>query len=491
MTNLSDSKPLVYKPPNKLRFVTSVVLVMAIGARASARVRSPFGCGPGRDREDSRPCSGPRILPPTASGGLALRSGHLDPAPSCGRSRRAGRRAHPMVKNLLRFLVPAAVLPVLLGCATESHYLADAEQSVANADWHQAWASIQLARESQPEDPQIERAYWKIRTAWLLWRAQQLVFHNRDLDALADLEKVLALDPENEIALAWKAKAIDKLALRQVEVGEELRRGGQLEEALTAYHAALSHQPGNPKAEEGLLELGRTWQKQRELARAHYLDGIRALSQQMVTQAQYHLTLAITLDPTLDEASDPLRQVRRQLADEQFALAQTMFESGAYDAARVQLLAAQASEPNLPGAEELLARVEAESETTKLIDLGQMDIARGQLAKAREQLEHASTLTQRQKSAVEDLLLLLHERELDAAYFAAKDIELQGRLEEALVSYVELSTNNPGFRDSKDRIAELRLRIEEAKKAYDAGVAAEAAGDHEAAISQFTAVLLY
>ncbi|MBI5849837.1 MAG: hypothetical protein HZB39_02185 [Planctomycetes bacterium] len=120
-----------------------------------------------------------------------------------------------------------------------------------------------------------------------------------------------------------------------------------------------------------------------------------------------------------------------------------------------------------------------------------MDIARGDLAGARVKLEKAAASTQRQSNAVEDMLLLLHERELDNAYYAAKDVELQGRLEEAFTSYVALAESSPGFRDVKERTADLRLRIDEAKKAYDAGAAAEANGDVEGAITHFTTVLLY
>jgi tetratricopeptide (TPR) repeat protein len=396
----------------------------------------------------------------------------------------------------LRCVAPFAVLALLVplplgGCTTSRHAMADAESAVARSDWYQAWAAIQVARETSPDDPEIEQAYWKIRTGWLLWRAQQLVFHDQDDLALAELEKVLALDPENMIAGAWKEKAIEKLTTRSVESGESLQRSGQLEEALQAFHSALSHQPGNPRAEEGLAELGRTWQKQRDLARSHYLDGVRALSEQLIDQAQYHLAMALSLDPTLDEAVEPLRAVQRQIADERFARAHTLFEAHAFDAASRELSDLKKTYPALPGLDELLARAEAESQTTKLVDLSQMDIARGNLDGARKQLDSALALTQMQKFDVEDMMILLHERELDQAYYAAKDVELQGRIDEALANYVALGETNPTFRDVKERIADLKLRIEEATKAYEAGSAAEASGDVEGAISQFTSVLLY
>ncbi len=388
-------------------------------------------------------------------------------------------------------LLLSAVFAGSWGCTTNAHRRADAAAAVARSDWYQAWAAIQDARKESPDDQDVERAYWKIRTGWLLWRAQQLVFHDQDGAALAELEKGLAVEPENAIALAWKSKAIDKLITRSVDSGDSLRRSGQLQEALAAYHDALAHQPGNPEAEEGLAELARTWQKQRDVARSHYMDGVRALSEQLLEQAAYHLALALELDPTLDEATDPLRDVRRQIADERFADANTLFLAGAYDAAKRDLLALKESSPEMPGVDELLARATAESETTGLIDQGQMDIARGNLAGARAKLEKAAASTQRQSNAVEDMLLLLHERELDSAYYAAKDVELQGRLEEAHTSYTTLAGSSPGFRDVKERIADLRLRIDEAKKAYDAGAAAEANGDVEGAITHFTTVLLY
>ena len=377
------------------------------------------------------------------------------------------------------------------GCANSSSHFPDAERHTLQADWFQAWAAIQLAREESPGDPAVEAAYWRIRTGYLLWRAQRMVFGNAERDALAELEKVLTLDPEDPIALAWKQKAIEKLANRTAARGEALRRAGDLDAALQAYHEALLHQPGNQLAEEGLAELGLNWEAHRTAAQQHYLDGLRALAQQFADQAQYHFEMALSLDPTLDVVREPLARVQRQVAQDRLVAARAMIDQGAYEAARYVLEALKKDLPDLDGVDELAAIAERESDAIRLKGEGQLALARGELAVARTAFEKALETSERQAEQIGELLLLLHERELDASYFGAQDLELQGQLEEALVGFEAIAERSPGYRDARARAQDLQVRIDETKLAYDAGLKAEEGGDAEAAIGHYLSVQLF
>jgi len=100
-------------------------------------------------------------------------------------------------------------------------------------------------------------------------------------------------------------------------------------------------------------------------------------------------------------------------------------------------------------------------------------------------------LTTVQQEAISEKLLLVHEREVEMRYVAAKDRELQRRFKEAREAYLEIDSEIPGYADVRARISDLDIRIEEAEKAYKAGVAAQDAGDVDGAIQHFSDVQLY
>ena len=390
-----------------------------------------------------------------------------------------------MARKLTPFLFLPLVLSVAGGCAVPSHYLTEAEWNMEHGDWYQAWAAIQTAREERPDDPQVADAYWRIRTGWLLWRGQQLVFASREPEAIAEFEKVLALEPEQPIALEWKRKAIDKLADRLAKQGDDQRRAGALDDSLRSYQAALGHEPGNEIAAKGMVELGDSWQRQRDLAHVQFIEGLRAMSEQLPEQARYHFTHALLLDPTLDAVSEPLRVVAEQILAERILLVRAMMDRKQFEAARHELEDIKKEKSSSEAIDAMLAVAVKEAQAVEMKEEGQMALARGQLALARTKLEGAMAVSDQQKQAIGELLLLLHERELDEAYFAAKDIELQGHLDEAIEGFTKLDAKVPGLRDTRERMADITLRIAEAKKALEAGAKAEEAGDLDGALSHY------
>jgi tetratricopeptide (TPR) repeat protein len=392
-------------------------------------------------------------------------------------------------KSLLLSSLSLAV--VLAGCSNVSHHMADAEAAIGRADWLHAWDSIQQAREAAPGDPAVEAAYWRVRKLWLLERARSMIFANRDADALAELEKVLTLDPEEPTALAWRQKAIEKLAIRATDQGDELARSGKLEDALLRYNEALGFIPGDERATTGLEELGEVWSSNRQRARLHFLDGLRAGSDNLSGQSLYHLRRALELDPGLEEARAPLAEAERRVQEDLLETARDMIERGSYHGAKHAIESAPQSMRTLPGVEELLSLANAEIEVNDLRDDGQIALARGELTVARAKLEAAFEKSAKRREQIGEMLLALRGRELEAEYLAAKDLELLGSLDAAIEAYAKLDARSPSYRDVRDRTRELKVRVEEAKKAYDLGIAAQEAGQTEAALTHFADVLLY
>jgi tetratricopeptide (TPR) repeat protein len=389
-----------------------------------------------------------------------------------------------------RTLLAASVL--LGGCGVAASYREASEAALRRGDFRNAYQNIQLAREEAPDDPEIQRMYWELRKALLLDNARQYVFRDEDERALEELAKVLAVDPTNPIALRWREKAVLKLADRSTAFGVEAFRGGDLETALRSYHEALTYLPGHAPAEAGLRELAEDWQKRRAKAQDHYLDGVRALARQLFHQTRYQMLVALESDPTLDRAEDAKVKAARRLAEERFSKAKDMERRGYYEVALREYRAVADVLHDAPDLADRIARSEREVDAKKLGDEGVVALHRGDYETARRCLDEAFEKSVEQRPHYSDLLLRVRERELEHRYTLARDIEMQGTYEDAVVAYAAIVESAPdGFLDVLTRLGDLRTAIEMATKAYDAGAAAEAAGDFDQALEQFRDAAVY
>ena len=383
------------------------------------------------------------------------------------------------------------VVAAFAGCTAPNLPFQAAKEEYSDADFFQAWNSINQALEQEPDNPDVRAAYEEIRIAFLLKRAQQRIFQSREVEALEDLERVLVLDPGNPIADRLILKAESKLAGVAATAGDQLRIEGDLEGALVKYHEALELTPGLDQAEEGLQAVAETWRKLRESARSHYLDGVRALAEQLFQQTEYHMLLALEMDPTMEEARAPADLASRRLAEERYAAAKVMEERGFFKPALREYEEIHAEYPGFDGIDDRIESTQAEVEAEELLRKGSSAAFRGEFGEARDYLEQAMQLTQRQRDEIAETLVFVHEREVEERYTLAKDEELQGRFEAALEAYRLIDQEAPGYLDVRARVSDLEIRIEEAQKAYDAGLEAEKAGDKDAAIGHYTDVMLY
>jgi tetratricopeptide (TPR) repeat protein len=78
------------------------------------------------------------------------------------------------------------------------------------------------------------------------------------------------------------------------------------------------------------------------------------------------------------------------------------------------------------------------------------------------------------------------------SYKVARDLELQGNKQEALVAFEQIAKAWPdGLDDEATRIDALRVDIQAAEAAYAAGDAAEQKGELAAALEQFKTARTY
>ncbi len=398
---------------------------------------------------------------------------------------RANRPSQVLTGSLL------ALAAAISGCATPNLPLVEAEAFYGSADYFQAYVAARKARDLAPDDPEVAKVLARSREAYLLWDAQRLVFQSDEYAALARLDLVLAENPEHPIAIRWRDKALLKLAERAVDRGNRLLATGKLAEAQAAFGDAYSWVPDYAPAGDGLARLESAAEELRTEARGHYVDGVRALGDYEYRRTAYHLGIAVEKDPELTAAQDPLAIAKRQIAEERYASAQKMQDAGYYRPALLEYRALADQFPDLFGIADRIAAAEVEADVVDLADAGEIAVYRGEFDKARELLDAALAKTAKQQEMVSERLLLVRERELEAEYIAAKDLELQLRLEDAIVAYVAMEESAAGFRDVPARIEDLRQRVEAATGAYRAGVEAEERGQVDAAIDAFTDVQLF
>lgn len=150
--------------------------------------------------------------------------------------------------------------------------------------------------------------------------------------------------------------------------------------------------------------------------------------------------------------------------------------------------AAKDLNPDYPGIDQHIAHMERESRAERLVEKAFMHVLNGRYDESRKLLDEAFELTSMERSRVGELLLQTRKREALERYQTARDLELQGRKQQARDIYLALVEQWPnGLKDEKARADGLEIDITEAAKAYAAGAEAEAQEDFAAAAEHFAA----
>ncbi len=384
-----------------------------------------------------------------------------------------------------------AVATLLCACGSGRARLRSSEQYYERANYYQAYKEAELARDLDPDDREIDRQYWKTRTASMLERGQELVFFDRDREALQEFERVLVTEPENRIALRWIEKTKGKLADAAAQRGVEALMAEDLEGALLAFNEALSTVQNQPEALAGLKSVEEIWTKRRGKAKDAYLEGVRALAERLFAQTEYRMLIALRNDPGLEEAKAPQRMAQERLAERRYEEAQAIEKARRFGAALKEYTDIATSAPDLPGLTQRIEAMKVEVDVEAKMREAELMILRGQHDAATEILKACYEKTVASKGEVSEVMLLARERGFEARYLGAKDLELRNDYAGALTAYQAIATDWPGYRDVAARISGLSASIELATKAYDSAVEAEGKGDLKRAIDQFTEALLY
>ncbi len=387
----------------------------------------------------------------------------------------------------------AVVCVVLLGawgCRQQDTAIQRSEIYSRQANAYQAYWEIAEARQKNTGDRELERLFWQRRLEYLVDLGRELVFRDHEVRAITQLEKALALDPQNRTAKHWIARAKEKLAKRAVREGENQRSQGNLDKALLHFQTALSYVPEYPQAVAGIEKVNEYYGKRYDEATDHFTKGARARGEELIKQSKYHHGIAFEKDPSMREAEKRKIEATQWLARDRYEQGKMMEEKGLYGAALMQYEAVMKVLPGIEGLKERVAVMKKEVEATRIRREAEMAMRKDEFDTAKELLNRAYELTSAQRADISGLLLDNRQRRHQNLYRKARDQELEYKFEAALAGYQAIDKVWPsGFEDVKNRIETLENAIKLAGASMAEGQKREKAGDLKTAIEFYEEAL--
>jgi tetratricopeptide (TPR) repeat protein len=395
------------------------------------------------------------------------------------------------------------ICALLVGCGLQRDAIQESRSYFDQGNYYQAFLILEESRNPDQPDDELEREYWRARLFYLLDLGQELVFENREAEAIEELQKALALDPDNEVALEWIAKSRSKLADRARVAGDAERVQGHLDLALGYYQEALRHVSDHTLGLAGLRLVEEAYEQKERRAKDEHMQGVRAMFDRRYNEVLHHETIALEHDPSHDDARALHARVIAVIADEQYDRARRVEEDRKYGAALMEYLMVQELVPDYPGLEQQIEHMKNEVAAEALIRKAEMVIRRAQyqaeevvrremFAEASKLLNEAFQTSISDQATISELMVIAREKEYETHYYAAKDLELQSKFEDAVEAYKVIDGEWPdGFMDVKARVTDLEEAIAQAEQAYATGQEAERQGDIEAALEAYRYALLF
>lgn len=388
---------------------------------------------------------------------------------------------------------PCTLLALLLGACASTSPLDQSRHLTATGEPFRAFEVLDAERDrllaaGEPLAGDFERAWQDARIAFLIARARRSIFLEREPDALVDLARVLALSPHDQEAPVLRERAAHKLAVRATELGDELLVQNDLQGALLAYLEAERHEPGFEGAAKGAEKVRLAVAKLEARAQQQFLEAVRKLPEFRYVEVRWHSANALTNDPQRADAEVLRARAQRELAQLAVERARECQTKDQFGAALVEYRAAKKFVADLPGVDDAIAAMEREVEAQKLAERAQIDMRLQRFEAAHVGLQKAFGLSTLARGGISELMIQARRLEGERDYGVGRDFEIQGKKREALAAFEALAKNWPeGLLDEQARVEGLRSDIEAAAKEWQAGEAAEAAGELQKALEHFLA----
>jgi tetratricopeptide (TPR) repeat protein len=393
----------------------------------------------------------------------------------------------------LRLLLP---LLLLSACATRN-VIERSRQYARLGDYMHAYQVLEDERASQAADggsvdEDLAAAHGKAKKEYLRDLARRAIFQERMEAALQALDELAALDPNYPELQSLRDRANHKLAIRAVNRAEEQLLRKEFLQAMASYGEALRIEPGLESAASGVAKVKKEIDLMTTRAQQQFLEAVRKLPEFRYVEVHYHSSNAIQNAPEREDARNVRSKAMRKTAEREMELAVECEKKGTYGAALLHYREAQKLDPETPGVEAKIVRMEREIAASVLVDKAQVSVRASRFEEARQLLGEAFDKSELSRGQVSELMMQVRQLEGAQRYQAARDLEVLGRKADALAAYEALAKDwAEGFSDQAARIAGLRVDIDGATTEWAAAEAAEAAGELEKALEHYRASETY
>lgn len=317
-------------------------------------------------------------------------------------------------------------------------------------------------------------------------RARALIFADRELEGLQGLmEAELAGVDANEVA-RWQARARHKLAAKNVGLGDAHFTAGLMQDALASYLKALEYEADFPTAMEGAERVREAVSRLTARAQQQFLEAVRKLPEFRYFEVHWHAVNATENDPKREDAKQLQQQARQQLLANMMTRAKELQQAELFGAALVEYKSVSKLDATYPGAAAAIVAMENEVKAAQLVGKAKLEMRSERFAQARQLLSDALACSELSRAGIGELQMQCETLRGEAAYRAARDLEIQGKKQQALLAYEGLVAEWPkGIADEVARAQAMKVDLDGAKTEWAAAEAAEAAGKAAEALDHY------
>ncbi|HEX9792593.1 MAG TPA: hypothetical protein VGC54_01285 [Planctomycetota bacterium] len=310
--------------------------------------------------------------------------------------------------------------------------------------------------------------------------ARELLHLNRPKDAVTVLDYAEGIRPGHPYTAELRARAGKKLAEELTREARELFEDGEAAAAVGVYTEALGWNPEFAEARQGLVRATALARGIRNSGQRHYDQGLEELDGGHDGRARTAFMHATTFWGADNRAGQLLEELSGRLAAESRDEGRRYFRLGMIGPAWVALRDANRLQPGDAETTEMIARIEARIRAEGQLVRADMLVRAGEPEPASELIDQAEAAA---AGELEGEIWALRRAAENARqrhrYLEARSTELDRRVVEATRIYDEIlrETGEEGFEDVSRRARMLHARLDRAATAYQAALAAEAAGD--------------
>ena len=382
----------------------------------------------------------------------------------------------------------------LAGCSASS-VIERSQKYASLGDFRHAYEEIhgEYVRQLKdgPVDAEVAEVHREMRLEYLRDRAQQLIFTEREDDALDVLASLDNLEPNYPGSAQLRSAALIKKAERIVSGANDKLARGDFAGAMAGYLESQRHVPGLEPAEEGIAKVREETARMSARAQQQFLQAVRKVPEFRHVEVAWHAAAVIHLTP---DATDEQRanaevignNAKHESAQMTLREAKDCEAKNQFGAALVLYKAALLLDPRLTEASDAVAKMEKELRALGLLEKAQIAMRTEDFVEANALLKEAHELSMLSRGEISELMLQAAKMEGQKHYREALDLEVMGKKEQALAAFEAVVARWPeGLVDEQARIVGLKLDVDSAKAAWAAAEQAEAAGDLEKALSQY------